>query len=380
MSDSTGTSLFRSTSLGLLSTIAVTALALGSARCGDNEPSTPTSPTATVTTVSVTCTPLGAMHQCDAVATLSNNTTLKVTGSATWTSSNPSVATVNAAGLVTPLSQGQTEIRARFEDVIGGMAVTIGNAPASVTTVAVTCTPELGRHTCAATATLIDGSLDTVTNRATWTTSNPSVATVGANGSVTHLSSGQTQIRATYQNVTGSATITIAPEPPGTSVVLNELASRGPNGSDDEFIELRNDSASSVQVGGWRIMRSDRNGATTVLHTLPSGRTLGPGCHYLLAHNGFIFYGPPPDDRYGNQYDDDGGVALVMPDGSIVDQVGMSNTSAYREGAPLSPLPHDSDTRRTYGRAGRDTNDNQSDFRVSPGGSPQNAAASCTIR
>lgn len=360
--------------------ILMTALALAPAGCGDNEPSTPTSPSATVTTLSVTCTPVGAMHQCDAVATLSNSTTLKVTGSATWTSSNVSVATVNPTGLVTPLSQGQTEIRARFEDVIGGTAVTISSAPATVTTITVTCTPELSRHRCTATATLIDGSVETITNRAAWTASNPSVATVGENGVVTHLSSGQTQIRATYQNVTGSTTITIAPEPVGTSVVVNELASRGPNGSDDEFIELRNDSANTVQVGGWRIMRSDRNGATSILYTLPSGRTLGPGCHYLVAHGGFIFYGPPPDARYEGTYDDDGGVALVMPDGSIVDQVGMSATSAYREGASLSPLPHDSDSRRTYSRAGRDTNDNQSDFRVSFGGSPQNAVASCTIR
>jgi len=359
----------------------LTVLALAPAACGDNEPSTPTSPSATVTTVSVTCAPSGALHQCDAVATLSNATTLKVTGSATWTSSDVNVATVNPAGLVTPVSKGQAEIRARFEDVIGGAAVTISNPPATVTTIAVTCTPELGRHICAATATLLDGTVDTITSRATWITSNPSVATVAANGVVTHVSSGQTQIRATYQNVTGATAISIDPEPAGTSVVLNELASRGPNGSDDEFIELRNDSASSVQVGGWRIMRSDRTGATAVLHTLPSGLTLGPGCHYLIANGGFIFYGPPPDARYqNNTYEDDGGVALVTSGGAVVDQVGMSTGSAYREGTPLNPLPHDSDTRRTYARVGRDTNDNQFDFRVSLGGTPQNASGSCTIR
>lgn len=367
-------------SFNLCMAIVATALALASAGCGDDGPTTPTSPSATVTTVTVTCTPSETAHQCDAVATLSNSTTLKVTASAAWTSANTDVATVNPLGVVTHLSQGQTEIRARFEGVVGGVVIRVDNAPASVNAVVVSCTPGFSSHVCAATATLIDGSHETVTTRAMWTSSNPSVATVNENGYVMHLSSGQTEIRATYRSVTGSITIAIASEPSGTAVVINELASRGPNGGDDEFIELRNDSSTSMQVGGWRIMRSDRNGITFPLHTLAPGLALGPGCHYLVANRGFIFYGPSPDATYESPYDDDGGVALVRADGSIVDQVGMSSGSRYREGTPLDPLPHDSDTRRTYARAQSDTNDNRADFRIVLGGTPQNAASSCTIR
>jgi hypothetical protein len=163
-------------------------------------------------------------------------------------------------------------------------------------------------------------------------------------------------------------------------VLINELSSRGPNGGDDEFIELRNDSSVTAQIGGWRIMRSRRDGTTDLIHTLAPGISLGPGCHYLLGGSGFIHYGPPVDTRYSLLMDDEGGIALLDSGGSIVDQVGMSTSSAYREGAPLDPLRQDPDTRHTYARTSRDTNDNRSDFSLQNGGTPQSTSASCSIR
>jgi hypothetical protein len=83
-------------------------------------------------------------------------------------------------------------------------------APATVAAVAVNGTaPGVGASALfSATATLSDGTTQTVTSQATWTSSNTSVATVGA-GTVSGLAPGESDITATYQNVTGRVHVTV---------------------------------------------------------------------------------------------------------------------------------------------------------------------------
>lgn len=59
----------------------------------------------------------GTTHQFTATGILSNGSTQNLTTSATWESSNPAVATVNAAGLVTAVSVGVTTIRATKDGI-----------------------------------------------------------------------------------------------------------------------------------------------------------------------------------------------------------------------------------------------------------------------
>lgn len=67
-----------------------------------------------------------------------------------------------------------------------------------------------------ATAVLSDGTTQTATTQATWQSSNTTVATVSSSGMVTALAAGETDIRATYQSVTGSMHLTVSdPAPPG---------------------------------------------------------------------------------------------------------------------------------------------------------------------
>jgi hypothetical protein len=53
-------------------------------------------------------------------------------------------------------------------------------------------------------ATLTDGTTRDVTSSATWTTSNAAIAVVSTSGRVTILSNGEVDVRASYQNVSGS--------------------------------------------------------------------------------------------------------------------------------------------------------------------------------
>jgi uncharacterized protein YjdB len=162
-----------------------------------------------VTSITLTCTPESGAHVCTASARLSNGTSQDVTRSgASWSSSNPNVATVDSAGRVTHISNGQVEIAARFQSVVGGLVLTLSGV-ATVNTVAVTCEAQTAAHQCQASASFSDGTSRAVTSEANWASSNTAVATVDSAGRVTHRSTGQAQIRATFRNVTGSATLDI---------------------------------------------------------------------------------------------------------------------------------------------------------------------------
>jgi len=332
----------------------------------------------TVTAVTVTCTPETGAHVCTAIARLSTGVTQDVTRSgAVWSSSNTNIAPVDSTGRVTHLGNGQVEIAAKFQSVVGGVVLTLSGV-VTVTSVSVTCAPQFEAHQCAAVANSSDGSNQAVTSQATWTSSNTAIATVDNTGYVRHRSSGQVEIRAAYKNITGSIGLDISVGF-GTSVVINEFATRGGGineGATTDWVELRNDSNSSVDISGWQIkVWNKTSGSTFVAFTAGSGVVLAPGCHYLAANHADVG-GVIRDARMENM-NNEGGLALVRGDGSVADQVGYSPDSPFREGTTLPPMM--ADDSRSYTRLGNDTNDNASDF-VLRSRTPLNSGSSCAIR
>jgi beta-lactamase superfamily II metal-dependent hydrolase len=102
--------------------------------CGDKNaaPALPTSPTsiqATVSSVSVTASTtvvaVGQSIQLTATALLSNGSTQNCTASATWSSTDTSVARVSSTGLVSGVAEGTVEIRATCQGVQGAATVRI---------------------------------------------------------------------------------------------------------------------------------------------------------------------------------------------------------------------------------------------------------------
>jgi uncharacterized protein YjdB len=92
-----------------------------------------TAPSA-VSSVTVTGTPpaVGASSQYSATATMSNGTTEVVTTSATWTSSNPDIATVTPGGLVTAIAEGTVTIQATFDNISGTTQAAVAAPAASL--------------------------------------------------------------------------------------------------------------------------------------------------------------------------------------------------------------------------------------------------------
>jgi uncharacterized protein YjdB len=130
----------------------------------------------------------------------------------TWTSSNTSVATVDANGRVTAVGPGTATIRATSEGQTGTATVTVRTPAPRVASVTVTpANPQLGvGQTVQLTATARDANGNIITGRTvTWTSSNTNFATVDANGLVTGVRKGRATITATVDGVTGSTLVEV---------------------------------------------------------------------------------------------------------------------------------------------------------------------------
>ena len=171
-----------------------------------------------------------------------------------------------------------------------------------------------------------------------------------------------------------------------TTIVISEFRTHGPNGGNDEFIELYNKSAGAVGVGSWTIRGSNNAGTTSTRATIPVGTTINPGCHYLItnsAASGGPYSGAVAGNlTYATGITDDGGIALLDAGAVIIDQVGMSAGSAYKEGTTLAPQT--TNTNQGYERkpggingSGTDTDNNGNDFAVLAPSDPQSSASVC---
>jgi len=131
-----------------------------------------------------------------------------LTSIATWRSSNPGIATVNA-GLVTSVASGTVAIYADAGPFHGSTTITVvPNLP--VSSVAVTpanpSVPNGLTQQFTATATYSDNSTQDVTAAATWTSNTPSVATINSLGLARTHAQGPTTISASFTGAGNSST------------------------------------------------------------------------------------------------------------------------------------------------------------------------------
>ena len=140
------------------------------------------------------------------------NSNVMAGASVTWMSSETSVATVDAAGLVTGVSAGgPVTITATSGGQSGAAQITV--LPPPVASVEVTSSEEAIFVGASAqlTAVTTDAEGNILTGRAvTWQSSNPSVASVDVSGLVTGVSGGgPVTITATSEGQSGTAQITV---------------------------------------------------------------------------------------------------------------------------------------------------------------------------
>ncbi|HJZ88557.1 MAG TPA: Ig-like domain-containing protein [Polyangia bacterium] len=138
-----------------------------------------------------------------------------VSQTATWSSSNPSVATATTGGLVAGVAAGMTAVSAAREGQTGMAMVMV--IPHDITKIDVTprmaVLPRGGMQQLTAIATLTDMTMIDVTQTATWTSNNLAAVTVNK-GLLTGVSFGQATVNASSEAIVSAAVQVIVGNPP----------------------------------------------------------------------------------------------------------------------------------------------------------------------
>ena len=189
------------------------------AACGGGDSGGPTAPPtvdpprATTVMVSPATAELDVGETVQLTAVVRDQNSNVMAGAAvTWTSSETSVATVDAAGLVTGVSAGgPVTITATSGGQSGAAQITVLPPPVASVEVTPSEAPILVGDSEQLTAVTTDAEGNVLTGRAvTWQSSNPSVASVDVSGLVTGVSrGGPVTITATSEGQSGTAQITV---------------------------------------------------------------------------------------------------------------------------------------------------------------------------
>jgi len=144
----------------------------------------------------------------------------------TWQSSNPGVASVTSAGVVTGVAEGTATITATSEGQSGTATVTVAGGAVSTVSVSPSAATVFVAFSQQLTATLKDANGNVLSGRTiTWGSSNTSVASVSSTGLVTGVGSGTATITATSEGKSGAAAITVTVAPVNGVIVTPNPAS-----------------------------------------------------------------------------------------------------------------------------------------------------------
>jgi PKD repeat protein len=238
------------------------------------------------TLVSIAVTPAntsmvaGTKVQFKASGTFSDNSTQDLTSTVTWTSSNTAVATITVTGLATGMTAGQTTtISAKQASLTGSTSLSV--TPATLVSIAVTPASTSiaagAKIQFKASGTFSDNSTQDLTSTVTWISSNTSVATVGATGLATGVTSGQTTtISANDASVIGSTSLSVT-APTLVSVAVTPSNSSMVAGTTVQFTATGTFSDNSTQNLTSSVIWSSSNttAATINANGLATGVTSG---------------------------------------------------------------------------------------------------------
>ena len=181
------------------------------AACGKDSPTEPAriSSSIVLSSRSVIITAIGQTLQINATVLDQDNNVLSG-ATVAWSSDSPAVASVSSGGLVTVVSAGIAQISATSGGVsavanvqVSQVAVSVAIAPTSATLA------QLGENVQLEAAVYDSGNAPIPVASVTWSSSNPTVATVSSTGLVTAVSNGTARITAESGSVTSSIEVVV---------------------------------------------------------------------------------------------------------------------------------------------------------------------------
>ena len=220
-----------------------------------------------------------------------------------WSSSNESVATVDSNGLVTAIAIGETTITAITTDgsnLTATCKVTVTPTLATSITLDKTEISLLATQTAELTVTILPEL--TTDKTVVWKSSNEEVATVDANGLVTAIAVGTTDITATTtdgSNLTATCKVTVVPtlaisiEVTPTEVEAKEntevqlYAVVMPEDATNKEVEWSSSDESVATVDANGLVSIHKEGEATVTATTTDGSNLSASCK-IKAFSGIV--------------------------------------------------------------------------------------------
>ncbi|HEV2115306.1 MAG TPA: Ig-like domain-containing protein [Terriglobales bacterium] len=216
---------------------------------------------------------VGLFQQFAASGVFNDGTTQDISGVAAWSSSAPGVAGTNTAGLASGISPGTAVISASFEQATSSSTLSV-HAPSLISISVTPAMPSIANMTTESffvTGYYDDGSTQTLIN-ATWSSSNPTVASINGNLAVSKQP-GTTTVTAVLGSFTASTTLTVTPATLASIAVTPANASIAP-GTAKPFFAFGTFSDSTTQnlsnLVSW-------NSSNTSVATMNQGTASGVG-------------------------------------------------------------------------------------------------------
>ena len=163
---------------------------------------------------------IGATQQFTATGTYSDGSTQSLTSQAAWSSTSTGVAGISSGGLATAVAVGSTTISAALSGVTGSTSLTVQAAPPPPPTLSSIALTPAGQtilvgatQQFTATGTYSDGSTQSLTSQAAWSSTSTGVAGISSGGLATAVAVGSTTISATLSGVAGSTGLTVQAAP-----------------------------------------------------------------------------------------------------------------------------------------------------------------------
>jgi uncharacterized protein YjdB len=194
----------------------------------------------------------------------------------TWTSSDPTIASITPVGLVAALAPGVTTVGATAGGVTSSIAVTVSLVPVGSVAVSLFASSITVGQTTQASAVLRDLHGNVLQGRVVaWTSANSLIASVSSDGTVTARGPGSATIIATSEGQTGSATVTVAAAPVASVSVGLGTGSLSVGGQTQATATLK-DANNNVLTGRAVVWSSSNPAVATVSNTgVVSGLLVG---------------------------------------------------------------------------------------------------------
>ena len=154
-----------------------------------------------------------ATQQLTVTGTYSDGSQANVTRSATWSTSNTSVAAVNTDGLLTAVGAGTAVITANVGSVSATASATVNATQKTLNSIAISPSqltlPQGSTRQLSVTGSYSDGTQSDLTSSVNWSSSNTAAVTVAASGLLSAAGTGLATVTASFDSVTAGLGVVV---------------------------------------------------------------------------------------------------------------------------------------------------------------------------